>query len=69
MKTENRLVAQAEGRTASGHPGPESSAEWRLPSGRSLAEFAMDSGLLARRLIGPRRKGAADLGRGRVRGN
>jgi hypothetical protein len=66
MKTEDRRLPRTDGRTASGTLSP---AEWRLPSGRSLAEFALDSGLLARRLIEPRRKGAASHGRRRVRGN
>jgi hypothetical protein len=66
MKTEQEQLPRTDGRTAGGTLPP---AEWRLPSGRSLAEFAMDSGLLARRLIGPRRKGAASRDRDRVRGN
>jgi hypothetical protein len=48
---------------------PESSAPWRLPSGQSLAESALDIGLLARRLIEPVRKGAARRGRARTGAN
>jgi hypothetical protein len=69
MKTEDRRFPRADGRTAEEHSRLESPAEWRLPSGRSLAEFASDSGLLARRLIEPRKKGAAGHGRGWVREN
>ncbi len=32
-------------------PGPR---DWRLPSGQSLAEFALDGGLIAPRLLRPR---------------
>jgi hypothetical protein len=66
MKTEQEQLPRTDGRTAGGTLPP---AEWRLPSGQSLAEFALASGLLARRLIEPRRKAAAGHDRERVRGN
>jgi hypothetical protein len=37
---------------------PDPSAEWRLPSGQSLAEFALASGLLAREASEPVRNSA-----------
>lgn len=36
---------------------------WRLPSGQSLAEFALDSGLVAPRLLEPNGSPAARRGR------
>jgi hypothetical protein len=60
-KTEDERFVRTDGRAVKEAPGPAD--EWRLPSGQSLAEFALESGLLARRLIAPRRKTAAGRSR------
>ncbi len=61
MKTASKGSASAGKRDAPAESGPPS-ARWRLPSGQPLAEFALRSGLLARRLLEPASKSA-----GRVR--
>jgi hypothetical protein len=42
-------------------------ARWRLPSGQTLAEFALRSGLVARRLLEPVRRSAARRSRADLR--
>jgi hypothetical protein len=64
-KTEDERFVRTDARAVK--EAPEHPDEWRLPSGQSLAEFALESGLLARRLIAPRRKSAVGRGRGWAR--
>ncbi len=54
-------------RVAAAESGLQPPACWRLPSGQPLAEFALHSGLLARRLMEPARNRAARRDRARVR--
>ena len=69
MKTARRRPAIPGKRPVEVEPGPEPPERWRLPSGQPLAEFALNSGLLARRLMEPVRKGAARRGRAGTRAN
>ncbi|HEY1207192.1 MAG: hypothetical protein ABSH46_20435 [Bryobacteraceae bacterium] len=59
MRTARKKSARAAKRVAPADPGPQPPARWRLPSGQPLAEFALRSGLLARRLMAPVPKSAA----------
>ena len=55
MRTASKKPAGAGTRVAAAESGPQA-PRWRLPSGQTLAEFALRSGLLARRLMQPARK-------------
>jgi len=68
MKTARKKPGGAGSRVAAAESGPEA-AQWRLPSGQTLAEFALRSGLLARRLMEPVRKSAARRDRADARAN
>jgi len=68
MRTARKKPAAEATRVAAAESGPES-PRWRLPSGQTLAEFALRSGLLARRLMEPVKKGAARRDRADVRAN
>jgi hypothetical protein len=81
MKTARKKPAGSGTRVAAEESGPEAARRekaaprekdaprWRLPSGQTLAEFALRSGLLARRLMEPVRKSAARRDRADVRAN
>ncbi len=76
MTTARKKPASAGSRVAATGSGPEAAARrekdaprWRLPSGQTLAEFALRSGLLARRLMQPARKSPARRDRADVRAN
>lgn len=75
MTTARKKPASAGSRVAATGSGPEAAGRekdaprWRLPSGQTLAEFALRSGLLARRLMQPARKSPARRDRADVRAN
>ena len=75
MKTARKKPAGAGSRVAAAESGPEAARReknaprWRLPSGQTLAEFALRSGLLARRLMEPVRRSAARRDRADARAN
>ena len=75
MKTPRKKPAGAGTRVAAAESGAEAAARekdaprWRLPSGQTLADFALRSGLLARRLMEPERKSSARSQRADVRAN
>ena len=68
MKTPRKKPAGAGTRVAAAESGAEA-PRWRLPSGQTLADFALRSGLLARRLMQPARKSPARRDRADVRAN
>jgi hypothetical protein len=68
MRIARKKPAGAGNLAAAAESRPET-PRWRLPSGQTLAEFALRSGLLARRLMEPVRKGAARRNRADVRAN
>ena len=68
MRTARKKPTGAGTRVAAAESGPET-PRWRLPSGQTLAEFALRSGLLARRLMEPVRKSAGRRDRAGVRAN
>jgi len=66
MKTARKKPAGAGSQAGAAESGFEAAARqeeaaprWRLPSGQTLAEFALRSGLLARRLMEPVKRSAA----------
>ena len=74
MRTARKKPAGAGTRVAAEESGPKAAARkekkaprWRLPSGQTLAEFALRSGLLARRLMEPVSESAARSDRADVR--
>ncbi len=76
MKPARKKPAGTGTRAAPAESGPGAAARrekeaprWRLPSGQTLAEFALRSGLLARRLMEPVRKSAARRDRADVKAN
>jgi hypothetical protein len=69
MRTAKKRSASAGKRVAPTESGPQPPTRWRLPSGQTLAEFALRSGLLARRLMEPARESVARRDRARARAN
>ena len=68
MRTARKKPDGAEARAAATESGPRP-LRWRLPSGQTLAEFALRSGLLALRLMEPARKSVARRDRADVKAN
>ncbi len=68
MRTARKKPAGERTRVAAAESVPQP-PRWHLPSGQTLTEFALQSGLLARRLMEPGRKSAARRDRADVRAN
>jgi hypothetical protein len=68
MRTARKKPAGAGTPGAAAESGPQP-PRWRLPSGQTLADFALRSGLLARRLMEPVRKSAGRRDRASARAN
>lgn len=69
MRTARTRSAGAGERITPAESEPQPPARWSLPSGQPLAEFALRSGLLARRLMEPARKSVGRRDRAGVRAN
>jgi hypothetical protein len=67
VKSEFRPVTARRERRGSGVLNPLSGLTWRLPSGQSLAEFALKFGFLAPPLLGSALNSGNGRGAGRVR--